>query len=90
MMIKKIKNEYEELSNIVISSLHVLFQIAIARDPCKKCIVKACCNEICIKRRSYIRLRLGSKNMIFAKSIAYFCIISWSIITVSTITTMFQ
>jgi len=54
-------------------SFYIMYLICIARDPCKKCLVRPCCSKLCSKKDFYIRLMLGFHSMVFAKTVAYFC-----------------
>jgi hypothetical protein len=89
-MIQTIKTNTKEFGIILIDSLYIMYKIAIARNPCKKCIVRPCCSEMCSKKEYYIRLMLGYDSMIFAKSVAYFSLSALIFSTVTLVITMFK
>lgn len=80
--------EAKEFIDIMVQSFYIMYQIAIAKDPCKKCLVRPCCSEWCSERKIYVRLMLGYDSMIFAKTISYFSFssLAFSLITFIKIT----
>jgi hypothetical protein len=89
-ILNKIVYDIEDFLNILIESFYTMYQIAIARNPCKKCLVRPCCRKICSKKEYYIRLMLGHDSMIFGKCVAYFCFGSLIISSISLIVTIFE
>lgn len=48
------------IKQIIIEFYVKIFKILMARDPCKKCLVRPCCNEPCEKFEEYFMLTSSS------------------------------
>ena len=53
----------------------IIFTIITAKDPCKKCIVKACCTEKCEERIYLENFVLKGDTIFHTKFLAWFIII---------------
>ena len=50
-----------------IDSYYLAYKILTIKDPCKKCLVRACCTEICAESEYSNRLKLPHKTLREAK-----------------------
>ena len=54
---------YTELKNFIYKEVKLLF----IKDPCNKCLVKACCSSICMDRREFNNLIDPYDNLRYRK-----------------------
>lgn len=69
--------------------LHIIITLR-AKDPCKKCLVKACCSERCEHRTYYLNFCNRDGGIIFERICAYAVIFSCIMIIVAIFTTIFK
>jgi len=97
VMMKWISKTIASFNDFIIDSSHLFKEgflniiiTLFARDPCKKCLVRACCSERCEHKTHYSNFCNRDGGIIFERICAYSVIFSCIMIIVAIFTTIFK
>jgi len=75
-ILNNIKEFILELLELFGIGIRNMWRIIFVKDPCKKCIVKSCCSELCDKKIYFNGVIHPASNVLEAKILAWVVLIS--------------
>ena len=78
-----------DFSVFLFETFSYMIATLLAKNPCRKCLVRACCSEQCEERTVY--LNFGSLNgVVFQKVVAISILFSMAVLTFGVFTMIFK
>lgn len=66
----------------VINGLHIVWRSLFLKDPCKKCIVKACCTEQCDEKTELLHFIFPHNSINQTKTLAWITLFNMCILLI--------